>query len=463
MFEGRPPSPLFRIRSSNHDGAEDPFAFLIPQKQETKRQSTPVPRINTSPLHPSSDATVNFSPSNIKTTDTNDSFSDACSKESRVSITHSVSICEMTDSSYSEWFMDQGENTVELIYTAKYHRETFSLLRPKNIGSECVYDSVNDLISTMKILVQHTALELPEIRYNAFWHENSGVFRRLERARNKRIRREFIACVHEFNVLFSRCKKEGYVLGYTKRRMATADENERKKITRAIQEFASFDLVSHVLFQSYARTVSPYIDVLLNYPAFSSTAYGEINPSFVEQIISHLNIKLGMFFMDLGSGTGNVVLHVAARTECRAYGIEIQSGVAKIAMAQLEEFKSRFRYFNKRLGQIRLDEGDMRTHPAVPEFLKTADVVLVNNYVFQPELNRALLELFLDMKEGARVVTLRELAPPDMRLTNRNCSSPEAVWDISVQEYGTKDVSWTEQGGKWFIHTMNRQRLKGFE
>jgi H3 lysine-79-specific histone-lysine N-methyltransferase len=217
-----------------------------------------------------------------------------------------------------------------------------------------------------------------------------------------------------------------------------------------------------VLYQAYARTVAPQAELLQKYEAFSNTVYGEINPIFADLIIERLGIRSDHVFVDLGSGIGNVVLHVAARTECRACGIEIQQGAATLAQAQLEEFRARLKYFNRRMGSVELIHGDMLQHPTIPLWVRQADMIFVNNYVFQPELNRALLELFLDMKEGSKVISLKSFASVDNRVTSRNIHSVEALFDVVAYEYNGDFVSWTDQPGRWFVHTMNRRRVAAY-
>ncbi|KAJ1513422.1 Nucleosomal histone H3-Lys79 methylase, partial [Coelomomyces lativittatus] len=354
----------------------------------------------------------------------------------------------------------------------------FSLLRPKPTGHSEVhghgssthhrklleneYDPVSDLIETIDQLIHHTILCAPKSIVSIFLDEKVGILRKLERARNRKEVKEFVSAVAWFNKEYARCKKEGYVIGYHKKRLKAATESERKQILKKVGAFTPFSLVSHVLYQAYARAVAPKADILQKYKAFSNTVYGEINPNLVEQILTQVTLNPEDVFIDLGSGIGNVVMHVAARTECQAYGIEIQSNVAHLAQAYANEFKSRMRFFNRRMGTLQLLEGDFLTHPSIPKVLAKAKVIFVNNYVFSPELNRSLLDLFLDVNEGTMIVSLKAFAPPDLRISSRNIHSLEVLFDVKVVEFGTGSVSWTDQGGKFYIHTMNRQRVQKF-
>ncbi|KNE69846.1 hypothetical protein AMAG_14375 [Allomyces macrogynus ATCC 38327] len=441
-------------------------------------------------------------------------------------IIHSADIVHSDLKKYTQWFLGSATSgasassspaspsrsdassdtmpTVELVYLSKAYRETFSLLRPKQVVQKYAalasssttpppfpapkvavpsdmseYDPVADLIDTVRMLVHHTLVcPSPAIRdlFSDEPHSGAvspraaatpspsslGLLRRLERARNRRSRSEFVAAVADFNREYARCKKDGYVIGYTKKRMMAAAQDERRAIQQWLNEPTPPDLVAHVLFQAYARAVAPHADELQKYEAFSNTVYGEINPVFVELLIKTLGIKANHTFLDLGSGIGNVVLHVAARTQCHASGIEIQPAAARLAHAQLDEFRARLKYFNRRCGTVDLYEGDMLAHSAIPPLVAKADVIFVNNYVFDPKLNRALVELFLDVQEGAKIVSLKEFAPVENRITPRNVHSVEALFDVECYEYGPDYVSWTDQPGKWYVHTMNRKRVQSW-
>ena len=141
--------------------------------------------------------------------------------------------------------------------------------------------------------------------------------------------------------------------------------------------------------------------------------------------------------MDLGSGVGNVCLQASLATGCRSYGIELMPAPAKLARSQLEQFRMRCRMWGVEMGEVELEEGNMLESVRTDELLGQADVVLVNNKVFKepcesllnhyPKLcankiivNEALRSKFLDLKDGAIVVSLQPFVSPDRTLTERN-------------------------------------------
>jgi len=95
--------------------------------------------------------------------------------------------------------------------------------------------------------------------------------------------------------------------------------------------------------------------------------------------------------------------------------------------------------------------------------VKKADVVLVNNEVFSPDLNRRLVHFFLDLKEGCRVVSLKSLVPHGHQITDRNHGDPANILDVKEEHLTKGDVSWTDQGNSYFIAAVDRERLKPFK
>lgn len=104
-------------------------------------------------------------------------------------------------------------------------------------------------------------------------------------------------------------------------------------------------------------------------------------------------------------------------------------------------------------------EGDFGEIAEVRDVLRRADVVLVNNYAFTAATNDKLSWLFLDLKDGANIVSLKPFVPPDFRVTERTMSSPLAILKVTQRAYTTGCVSWAESGGSYYIHTVDRSLL----
>lgn len=256
--------------------------------------------------------------------------------------------------------------------------------------------------------------------------------------------------------------------------------------------------VLRIVDETYQRCVGPNIKNLNRYEAFSSEVYGELMPSFTSDIIAATGLNSSSLLMDLGSGVGNVLLQASLQTGCRSYGIELLEGPANVAREQWKQFQKRCRMWGVRTGEVELEEGDMLKSKRVSELMGEADVVLVNNKVFQQSreshwlslqdvvteehtlyrlflVNEALRAKFLDLKEGAIVVSLKPFVAPNARVTERNVrepfgllrrypaylSSPQvddicAIFDVVERPYRSGSVSWGSGGGTYYLHRVDR-------
>jgi H3 lysine-79-specific histone-lysine N-methyltransferase len=137
-----------------------------------------------------------------------------------------------------------------------------------------------------------------------------------------------------------------------------------------------------IIDETYQRSVGPHVESLKNYEAFSSSVYGELMPHFISDIIAETCLNQNSFFIDLGSGVGNVVIQASLQSGCKSYGIELMPSPAKVARNQLEQVKVRCRMWGVSLGDVELEEGDMLNSQRLTELIPKADVILVNNKVF---------------------------------------------------------------------------------
>ncbi|KAH0838739.1 S-adenosyl-L-methionine-dependent methyltransferase [Lanmaoa asiatica] len=215
-------------------------------------------------------------------------------------------------------------------------------------------------------------------------------------------------------------------------------------------------VILRIVDETYQRCVGPNIKNLHRYEAFSSEVYGELMPSFTSDIITATGLNSSSLLMDLGSGVGNVLLQASLQTGCRSYGIELLEGPADVARQQWKQFQKRCRMWGVRSGEVELEEGDMLQSKRVSELLGEADVVLVNNKVFQQSLNEALRAKFLDLKEGAIVVSLKPFVAPNARVTERNVDDICAIFDVVERPYRSGSVSWGSGGGTYYLHRVDR-------
>ncbi|KAF9818481.1 hypothetical protein IEO21_02719 [Rhodonia placenta] len=216
------------------------------------------------------------------------------------------------------------------------------------------------------------------------------------------------------------------------------------------------DVVTRILNETYQRAVGPRVAELSRYPAFSSTVYGELEPKLVARIIRETGLRADSLFLDLGSGVGQVVLQASLHTGCTSFGVEIMPIPADIARSQREQIHMRCRMWGVTMGEVELEENDMLKSTRVDELISKADVVLVNNKVFDEKLNNDLKSKFLDLKEGAIVVSLNPFVP-STRLSERNLDDISGIFQVTERPYGHGDVSWGSGEGSYYIHRVDRR------
>lgn len=217
------------------------------------------------------------------------------------------------------------------------------------------------------------------------------------------------------------------------------------------QHIPSDNLVSLILNQVYDRVVTPQVDSLKKYENGTDNVYGEMKHNFVTQALStNLRMTSDMVFVDLGSGVGNVVLQAALQIGCESWGCEMMEPPSKLAKAQLREFEARCKLWGVRPGKARVIHDNFRTNAEIREALKRADVVLANNQAFTPELNDALKTMFLDLKKGCKIVSLKKFTSSKRNINdiaNSILSEPEH------HRWPGKGVSWTDEVGDYHIST----------
>jgi len=130
---------------------------------------------------------------------------------------------------------------------------------------------------------------------------------------------------------------------------------------------------------------------------------------------------------------------------------------ANLGTDQVREFEARMRAWGLSHGPIQFIHGDMTTLESVPNILQHADVVLCNNYAFTAELNDALLRLFLDLPDGAKVISLKSFVPvaKDGRVRGGRGGVGE-MFKVTKEWFGAGSVSWMPGGGEYYISTVSR-------
>lgn len=153
-------------------------------------------------------------------------------------------------------------------------------------------------------------------------------------------------------------------------------------------------MLMRIVDETYQRAVGPEVDSLKNYQAFTAETYGELMPSFVSRIIKETKLNADSLFVDLGSGVGNTVCQASLETGCRSFGVELLNRPAAVAETQLQQLRIRCGMWGVGLGDVELEHNDMLKSRRVDALLSKADVVLVNNKVFD-EARKFILSYLL--------------------------------------------------------------------
>ncbi|KIM34033.1 hypothetical protein M408DRAFT_325565 [Serendipita vermifera MAFF 305830] len=218
------------------------------------------------------------------------------------------------------------------------------------------------------------------------------------------------------------------------------------------------EIVVQIYEETYQRSAGPRVKELVKYQAFSSTTYGELNSGLIAEMSQRAGLKPGVNFLDLGSGIGNVVIQTALLSGCNSWGVEKLNSTAEIADEVHRVFKQRCHLWGIEPGPSDVFQGDFMQHTdKLQSIIQNADVILANNFVFDPSLNEGLKALFLDLKEGAKIISLRSFC--DGQVTGRNMGAIESILDVESFEWLSGDVSWGDAAGRYFISTVNRSRV----
>lgn len=321
--------------------------------------------------------------------------------------------------------------TLELQYPSPLPPESFEAKVPRDMTE---YDPLGDVQYTIEEIIAHY---FPHDLFLEYSSDVTGTVRKLKRAKTTGTFADYQLELIRFNKL-------------VKAKLADGTIPAKMDSMHAIP----LSLVKHMTQQTYARIVSPLSHKLRKVKG-KETTYGELMPVFVHRIFAQTALKSGQVFVDLGSGVGNVVLQSALQTGAESWGIEIMDLAASLGSKQAQELRARARLWNINIGVMHLLHGDFLDNPSINAVLSRADVVLVNNKVFGEELNNALLQKFLDLKIGCKVVSLESFGGGVAKGV-RNEQSIAGLFDEERFESGTDCVSWAGESVEYFIATKAR-------
>uniref|UniRef100_A0A2I3GFN4 Histone-lysine N-methyltransferase, H3 lysine-79 specific n=1 Tax=Nomascus leucogenys TaxID=61853 RepID=A0A2I3GFN4_NOMLE len=179
---------------------------------------------------------------------------------------------------------------------------------------------------------------------------------------------------------------------------------------------------------------------LNNYEPFSPEVYGETSFDLVAQMIDEIKMTDDDLFVDLGSSVGQVVLQVAAATNCKHhYGVEKADIPAKYAETMDREFRKWMKWYGKKHAEFTLERG---------------------YFLSEEWRERILKERFANMKEGGRIVSSKPFAPLNFRINSRNLSDIGTIMRVVELSPLKVSVSWKGKPVSYYLHTIDRTILE---
>ncbi|KAM7202271.1 histone-lysine N-methyltransferase [Naviculisporaceae sp. PSN 640] len=316
---------------------------------------------------------------------------------------------------------------VRLQYPGGRYPEKYELVWGKD-----KIDAVQDII---KVVNYVATTYIPEKHKDAdfFLNQTSGICRRLEKSKNNGDGVGFKNVLREYNERLRSLQKQGVIAKHL-------------DTMHGIPK----DLTAFILDQVYDRTVAPNVELLAKYKNGSDNVYGELLHPFISNILERTKMTSKKVFVDLGSGVGNVTLQAALEIGCESWGCEMMENACNLAEAQLKEFSARCRLWGILPGKVRLERGDFRKNEKILAALKRADVVLVNNQAFTSQLNADLVSMFLDLKPGCKIISLKTFVHDNKNAENDVATS---ILDVEHLTYPEEYVSWTSASGSYCIST----------
>lgn len=362
-----------------------------------------------------------------------------------------IEIVEQSRTKYQDFFtvleVDEADcPTIILQYPSVSQAEKYQLVRPTDSSD---FKPLEEIVYNMKIIAEYY-LDRESASKVMCEEDGSGFVQMLHREAKMRGRvgaqSRFISVVEKFNTLLAQKRRDGTV-------------------AKKLDAMARVDvkLVEHIIKnQVYARTVSPQVHLVRHYESFSDNVYGELLPKFLSRIFKETHLKSNQIFVDLGSGVGNCVLQAALEIGCDSWGCEFMDNPNTLAQLQAEEFPARCRLWGIKPGNVHLIHGDFLKKEEIKEVLKKADVILVNNQAFTAELNDKLKYVFLDLKEGAQIVSLKPFRSPAHKIKDSNVNDPINVLEVEEKDRWSGMVSWTDDPGKWYHQRKDSRALETF-
>ena len=243
-----------------------------------------------------------------------------------------------------------------------------------------------------------------------------------------------------------------------------------KEYNKFIQKVPRYKIINHlqnlkkipvsfihdILQTVYIRTIHPRANQLKHYEAFSNYVYGELLPNFLSKIFKQCNLNQSSIFLDLGSGVGNCVIQAALEYQCKlSAGCEIMKEASDLTEYQYRELLERCKIMGLKLSPVKfLLKQSFVANKAVENIIKDCDVLLINNFLFDMELNKEVEKLIQNVKVGCKIISLKSLRRPGYALDFYNTDNILSRLKVEKFNFEEDSVSWTHTGGEYYISTV---------
>uniref|UniRef100_A0A8R1XRA3 Histone-lysine N-methyltransferase, H3 lysine-79 specific n=1 Tax=Onchocerca volvulus TaxID=6282 RepID=A0A8R1XRA3_ONCVO len=223
-------------------------------------------------------------------------------------------------------------------------------------------------------------------------------------------------------------------------------------------------LLRQICTRAYNRAVDNVHLLNNHYKAFSSQTYGETSFDRMQMIIQEIVPKDRDVFVDLGSGVGQLVIHMAGGSKIRkAVGIEIASLPNRYAQNLSVEFKKWMKWYGKKFRPFELHKGDFLDEKFRDLITKEATIILINNFAFTAELEtRIKRELLSELKDGTRIISTKPYGLPNRTITDRHLNDISAILDVFEMSQCENACSWTSNYVAYYHHVINRAKLEKY-
>ncbi|KAI6203103.1 Histone-lysine N-methyltransferase, H3 lysine-79 specific [Aphelenchoides besseyi] len=227
---------------------------------------------------------------------------------------------------------------------------------------------------------------------------------------------------------------------------------------------ASSKLLQRVINLCYNKAVDNEKALNKHYEAFSSQTYGETTFKRMELILDEIKPTSNDVFVDLGSGVGQLVAHVAGGSKVKAaYGIEIASLPANFAARLEEEFRKLMKFYGKTVRPFSLENADFLDEKYRDLITNQATIIFINNFAFQADLEAKIKTYLLqELKDGTKIISTKPYVALNKTVNERHMNDISSIMDVYEMKKCPNPCSWTSADVPYYLHVVNQEKLEKY-